>query len=135
MVPLGWSYVAGHNEQAVPSKRDRGNGEAGHSVSRASCSLDDVFVSPVRQGDPSECEATRQPHIPVRCFVELVRADATQGADTMTTRSGPGHGQPGLVAQQGGVTVTVFAFEIAGDRIRRIWVVRNPDKLRPWMTG
>jgi hypothetical protein len=36
------------------------------------------------------------------------------------------------VAQQDGVTVTVFAFDIAGDRIQRIWAVRNPDKLRPW---
>ena len=44
------------------------------------------------------------------------------------------NGQPGLVAQQDGVTVTVFAFEIAGDRIKRIWVVRNPEKLRPWVT-
>ncbi len=42
------------------------------------------------------------------------------------------NGQPGLVAQQDGVTVTVFAFDISGDRISRIWAVRNPDKLRPW---
>jgi RNA polymerase sigma factor (sigma-70 family) len=45
------------------------------------------------------------------------------------------NGQPGLVAQQDGVTVTVFAFEVAGDRITRIWAVRNPEKLRPWTTG
>jgi hypothetical protein len=45
------------------------------------------------------------------------------------------NGQPGLVAQQDGVTVTVFAFDIAGDRITRIWAVRNPSKLRPWTTG
>ncbi len=45
------------------------------------------------------------------------------------------NGQPGLVAQQDGVTVTVFAFDIAGGRIRHIWAVRNPDKLRPWMRG
>ena len=45
------------------------------------------------------------------------------------------NGQPGLVALQDGRTVTVFAFDVAGDRIRRIWAVRNPDKLRPWMTG
>jgi RNA polymerase sigma factor (sigma-70 family) len=42
------------------------------------------------------------------------------------------NGQPGLIAQQDGVTVTVFAFDAAGDRITRIWAVRNPDKLRPW---
>jgi hypothetical protein len=45
------------------------------------------------------------------------------------------NGQPGLIAQQDGVTVTVFAFDIAGDRIRHIRAVRNPDKLRPWTTG
>jgi len=45
------------------------------------------------------------------------------------------NGQPGLVAQQDGVTVTVFAFEVAGDRIRHIWAIRNPEKLRPWATG
>jgi hypothetical protein len=42
------------------------------------------------------------------------------------------NGQPGLVAQHDGVTVTVFAFDVAGDRIKHIWAVRNPDKLRPW---
>ncbi|NBE92339.1 hypothetical protein FE391_06050 [Nonomuraea sp. KC401] len=42
------------------------------------------------------------------------------------------NGQPGLVAQRDGVTVTVYAFEIAGDRITHIWAVRNPGKLRPW---
>jgi RNA polymerase sigma factor (sigma-70 family) len=45
------------------------------------------------------------------------------------------NGQPGLVAQQDGITVTVFAFDLAGDRIKHIWAVRNPDKLRPWTTG
>jgi RNA polymerase sigma factor (sigma-70 family) len=45
------------------------------------------------------------------------------------------NGQPGLVAQQDGVTVAVMAFEIAGDQITRIWAVRNPDKLRPWTAG
>ncbi|MFC6015944.1 RNA polymerase sigma factor SigJ [Plantactinospora solaniradicis] len=42
------------------------------------------------------------------------------------------NGQPGLVAQQEGITVTVMAFDIAGDRIKHIWAVRNPEKLRPW---
>ena len=39
------------------------------------------------------------------------------------------NGQPGLIAQQDGITVTVFAFDIAGGRIKHIWAVRNPDKL------
>jgi RNA polymerase sigma factor (sigma-70 family) len=45
------------------------------------------------------------------------------------------NGQPGLMAVQEGVAVTVFAFEVARDRIRHIWVVRNPKKLRRWTTG
>ncbi len=45
------------------------------------------------------------------------------------------NGQPGLVTQLDGVTVTVFAFEVAGDRIKHIWAVRNPDKLRTWTTA
>jgi RNA polymerase sigma factor (sigma-70 family) len=44
------------------------------------------------------------------------------------------NGQPGLVARQDGVTVAVAAFDIAGDRIKHIWVVLNPEKLRPWTT-
>ncbi|MFI8291499.1 sigma-70 family RNA polymerase sigma factor [Streptomyces sp. ms191] len=42
------------------------------------------------------------------------------------------NGQPGLVAQRDGTIVTVYAFDVAGDRITRIWAVRNPEKLRPW---
>ncbi|MEU9888793.1 RNA polymerase sigma factor SigJ [Sphaerisporangium sp. NPDC051011] len=45
------------------------------------------------------------------------------------------NGQPGLIAQQDGVTVSVYAFEVAGDRIKHIWAVRNPDKLRLWTAG
>ena len=41
------------------------------------------------------------------------------------------NGQPGLVGQQDGVTVTVFVFEVAAGRIRHIWAIRNPDKLLP----
>ncbi|MCF6474175.1 sigma-70 family RNA polymerase sigma factor [Nonomuraea sp. MG754425] len=44
------------------------------------------------------------------------------------------NGRPGLTVQLGGVTVTVLAFDVAGDRIRHIWAVLNPDKLRAWAT-
>jgi RNA polymerase sigma-70 factor (ECF subfamily) len=55
-------------------------------------------------------------------------------------RSGPSgvvlerrvNGQPGLVGQQDGVTTTVMAFHITGERITHIWTVRNPEKLRLW---
>ncbi|MEV1238991.1 RNA polymerase sigma factor SigJ [Nonomuraea sp. NPDC049750] len=42
------------------------------------------------------------------------------------------NGQPGLVAQQNDVAVTVAAFDVEDGRIKRIWAVRNPEKLRPW---
>ncbi|MFI6895037.1 RNA polymerase sigma factor SigJ [Streptomyces sp. NPDC050256] len=43
------------------------------------------------------------------------------------------NGTPGLVAQRGGAVMTVASFEIVDGRITRIWVVRNPEKLRPWL--
>jgi RNA polymerase sigma factor (sigma-70 family) len=42
------------------------------------------------------------------------------------------NGQPGLVAEQDGAVVTVFAFGIAADKITRIWIIRNPTKLTRW---
>ncbi|MYZ10916.1 sigma-70 family RNA polymerase sigma factor [Streptomyces sp. SID2999] len=45
------------------------------------------------------------------------------------------NGLPGLVARRDGAVVTVAAFEIDGDRVTRIWVTRNPEKLRPWSAG
>jgi len=43
------------------------------------------------------------------------------------------NGQPGLVAEQDGAIVTVFAFDIAADQIIRIWIIRNPNKLTRWV--
>ena len=60
---------------------------------------------------------------------------AGQSPGNMTFLERTVNGQPGLVAQQDGVIVTVFAFDVAGDRIKHIWAVRNPEKLRPWTTG
>ena len=45
------------------------------------------------------------------------------------------NGQPGLITQQDGVTVAVMAFEITGNQIKRMWAVRNPEKLQSWATG
>jgi RNA polymerase sigma factor (sigma-70 family) len=63
-----------------------------------------------------------------RAWVEI----ANRTPSNMTFLERTVNGQPGLVALQDGVTVTVFAFDVAGDRIKHIWVVRNPEKLRPW---
>jgi RNA polymerase sigma factor (sigma-70 family) len=66
-----------------------------------------------------------------RYFVDLFDRAPANLALTETAVNG----EPGLVARQDGVTVTVFAFDLAGERIKRIWAVRNPQKLRPWTTS
>jgi len=44
------------------------------------------------------------------------------------------NGAPGLVARRAGTVMTVASFDVADDgRVTRIWVVRNPEKLRPWL--
>ena len=66
-----------------------------------------------------------------RAWVEI----ANRMTANMTLLERTVNGQPGLVTQQDGVTATVFAFEVAGDRIKHIWAVRNPAKLRTWTTA
>ncbi|MFI6876395.1 RNA polymerase sigma factor SigJ [Streptomyces sp. NPDC050400] len=43
------------------------------------------------------------------------------------------NGTPGLVARRDGVVLTVAAFDVTDGRVARIWAVRNPEKLRPWL--
>ncbi|MFI9601009.1 RNA polymerase sigma factor SigJ [Streptomyces sp. NPDC052043] len=42
------------------------------------------------------------------------------------------NGVPGLVARHAGVVMTVASFDVGDGCVTRIWVVRNPEKLRPW---
>ena len=67
--------------------------------------------------------------------VAHVLVDVTGAAPGLTIVERTVNGRPGLVAQLGGVTVTVLAFDLTGDRITHIWAVRNPEKLRAWTTG
>jgi RNA polymerase sigma-70 factor (ECF subfamily) len=57
------------------------------------------------------------------------------GRDGLTILERTVNGQPGLVAQADGTTIAVYAFDVAGDRIKHIWTILNPDKLRPWTAG
>ncbi|WEV29534.1 RNA polymerase sigma factor SigJ [Streptomyces sp. 71268] len=43
--------------------------------------------------------------------------------------------QAGLLIEHAGVTVAVYAFNIADGHITHIWAMRNPYKLRPWTAG
>ncbi|MEV7092621.1 RNA polymerase sigma factor SigJ [Amycolatopsis sp. NPDC051045] len=45
------------------------------------------------------------------------------------------NGRPGLAARRDGAVVAVMAFEVAGEAVRRIWAVRNPEKLRLWQAA
>jgi RNA polymerase sigma-70 factor (ECF subfamily) len=71
---------------------------------------------------------------PVRGGEQIARAcvDLADRSPGMRLLERTVNGQPGLVSQRDGVTVAVVAFDIAGDRIRHIWSVLNPEKLRPW---
>jgi RNA polymerase sigma factor (sigma-70 family) len=65
-----------------------------------------------------------------RAWIEI----ANRVPSNMTFVERTVNGQSGLVALQDGVVVTVFAFDVSGGRIKHIWVVRNPEKLRCWTT-
>ncbi len=74
---------------------------------------------------------------PVEGAEQIARflVDRASAAPSLTILERTVNGQPGLVAQLDGVTVAVYAFDVAGGRIKHIWAVLNPDKLRPWTTG
>jgi RNA polymerase sigma factor (sigma-70 family) len=59
-------------------------------------------------------------------------ADFAARAPGLTLLERTVSGQPGLVVQRNGGTVAVIAFDFAPDRIRHIWIMLNPEKLRPW---
>ncbi|MFF7329978.1 RNA polymerase sigma factor SigJ [Streptomyces sp. NPDC008150] len=42
------------------------------------------------------------------------------------------NGRPGLVVRRHSATVAVVAIAIVDGRIKHMWTVRNPEKLRPW---
>jgi RNA polymerase sigma factor (sigma-70 family) len=58
--------------------------------------------------------------------------DIADRAPNLTLLERTVNGRPGLVAQLDGVTTAVIALDVAGDRIKHIWAVLNPEKLRSW---
>lgn len=79
--------------------------------------------------------ATAQLH-PVHGSKQIARVlvDIAGRAPGLTILERAVNGQPGLVAQLNGGTVAVLALDIVEDRVRHIWAVRNPEKLRRWAT-
>jgi len=68
---------------------------------------------------------------------QIARAcvDLADRAPGLTILERTVNGQPGLITQLDGVTAAVLAFDVARDRIKHIWAVLNPEKLRPWTTA
>jgi RNA polymerase sigma factor (sigma-70 family) len=66
--------------------------------------------------------------------IARVFADIASRAPALNIVERAVNGQPGLVTQSNGVVQTVLAFSVRGDLITNIWAVRNPEKLRPWIT-
>jgi RNA polymerase sigma factor (sigma-70 family) len=75
--------------------------------------------------------AALEPRVGADAIAEFLLVVATRATDLELTEQVV-NGQPGLVARQAGAILTVFAFDVAGDRITRIWAVRNPEKLTRW---
>ncbi|OLF05148.1 RNA polymerase subunit sigma-24 [Actinophytocola xinjiangensis] len=74
---------------------------------------------------------------PVVGGVEVARAlvEIASRGDHLTVLERTVNGQPGLIGQLDGVTGVVMAFDIVDGRIRHLWAVLNPEKLRPWTDG
>ena len=75
--------------------------------------------------------AALEPRVGAEKIAEFLIAAATR-AGRLELVEELVNGQPGLVGRQDGGIVTVFAFDVDGDRITRIWAVRNPEKLTLW---
>ncbi|MGW3996322.1 RNA polymerase sigma factor SigJ [Amycolatopsis sp. NPDC004772] len=56
---------------------------------------------------------------------------ASFGELTLEERMVNGH--PGLVLSRGDELAAVYSFAVEDDRITRIWAMRNPEKLGPWL--
>jgi RNA polymerase sigma-70 factor (ECF subfamily) len=90
--------------------------------------------------DPAVASAADGGGVASVAYERLVGAEAVaeamvhvlEGTDDLVVTERVVNGQPGLVVERDGVVVTVLSFDVVGDRITSIWVVRNPAKLRAW---
>ena len=64
----------------------------------------------------------------VRYALEL----ASRMASGARLREALVNGEPGLVIEQDGAVGAVLSFGIGDGRVRRVWAVRNPEKLGAW---
>ncbi|MFF4418139.1 hypothetical protein ACFYY8_36905 [Streptosporangium sp. NPDC001559] len=64
----------------------------------------------------------------VACFVVALLT----GQSGTEVTAGSVNGRTGLVLRQAGQAVAVVGMSVAGARVTAVWIVLNPDKLRPW---
>ncbi|MFD5965052.1 hypothetical protein ACFWGR_02315 [Streptomyces sp. NPDC060311] len=62
----------------------------------------------------------------------LLRFGPRQSGQTLLERTV--NGRPGLVGCQDGAVLTVYSFGVSDHRVRHLWAMRNPEKLRSWAT-
>ncbi|WP_245655821.1 hypothetical protein [Microtetraspora fusca] len=135
--PPSHRRVAGSRDAGIPAGPDRQGLQAGLGAKdiEALVGLLDPDATGIADGGGLVSAVLR----PIEGAEQIARvlvdiADKAPGMGTLEILERTVNGQPGLVARQDGVTVVVMAFDIAGDRIKRFWAVRNPEKLRPWTT-
>jgi RNA polymerase sigma-70 factor (ECF subfamily) len=63
----------------------------------------------------------------------MLRFGPRQSGQTLLERTV--NGRPGLVGRQDGAVVTVYSFGVSDHRVRHLWAMRNPEKLRSWATA
>ncbi|MFH8620086.1 sigma factor [Streptomyces sp. NPDC017979] len=91
-------------------------------------------------GDPADRvtldESVSTTFLPIEGREAVARffVNAAHNANGLTMAESKVNGQPGLILQRDGATVSVLAFDVSDERITRIWAVLNPEKLRPWAT-
>ena len=96
--------------------------EAMTPAERVAFILHDVFGSPSPRSPASSAARRRPVAGAVQTGRFLAGVARTPG---LTILERTVNGQPGVIAQRDGSTVTVFAFEVAAERVARIWAIRN----------
>ncbi|WP_370968760.1 RNA polymerase sigma factor SigJ [Amycolatopsis sp. cg9] len=70
---------------------------------------------------------------PIEGGLPVARYVAALAAGGLTLVERAVNGLPGLLLTRGDDLAAVYAFDVADGRITRIWAMRNPEKLRPWL--
>ena len=79
--------------------------------------------------------AARRPVVGVDNVARLLLGLLAKAAPGVTIEPREVNGQAGFAVVEGGRVTGVVALGTSGERIRNIWIMLNPDKLRAWNTA